>query len=69
VHDDKYLKYLVDTMGADKVVLGSDYPFPLGEEEPGKMIEDSDVIDAETKQKILVDNALDFLGLTREEVF
>jgi aminocarboxymuconate-semialdehyde decarboxylase len=28
VHDEHYLKYLVDTMGANKVILGSDYPFP-----------------------------------------
>lgn len=28
VHDDKALKYVVDVMGSDKVVLGSDYPFP-----------------------------------------
>jgi len=69
VHDDHYLKYLVDTMGADKVILGSDYPFPLGETVPGKSIEDSKLLDDATKQKILVDNALDFLGLTREKVF
>ncbi len=81
VHDEHYLKYLVDTMGPDKVILGSDYPFPrtfiygsklillVGEAEPGKMVQDTNVIDEATKQKILVDNALDFLGLTREEVF
>ena len=28
VHDDKYLKFMVDVMGKNRVVLGSDYPFP-----------------------------------------
>jgi len=68
VHDEHYLKFLVDTMGADKVILGSDYPFPLGEAEPGKMVEEATTIDDETKRKILTDNALTFLGLTRDNM-
>ena len=39
VHDENALKYLVTTMGEDNVVLGTDYPFPLGELHPGKLIE------------------------------
>lgn len=39
VHDENALKYLVSTMGEDNVVLGTDYPFPLGEHHPGKLIE------------------------------
>jgi len=67
VHDEKTLKFLVDTMGSNRIILGSDYPFPLGEHHPGKMVEDTGVIDEATKQKILCDNALEFLGLTREK--
>ncbi|KAG0433059.1 hypothetical protein HPB47_020267 [Ixodes persulcatus] len=38
----KALKLLVDTLGEDKVMLGSDYPFPLGEADlPGRLIEES----------------------------
>jgi aminocarboxymuconate-semialdehyde decarboxylase len=62
VHDEKYLNYLIETMGADKVILGSDYPFPLGENNPGKMVEESS-LDEDIKKKILRDNALEFLGL------
>ncbi|CAH3198997.1 unnamed protein product, partial [Porites evermanni] len=40
VHDEKALKLLVDTIGQENVILGSDYPFPLGEHHPGKLIED-----------------------------
>lgn len=39
VHDPKMLEYLVDLMGPHKLALGTDYPFPLGELEPGKLIE------------------------------
>jgi aminocarboxymuconate-semialdehyde decarboxylase len=28
VHDDKYLKFVLETMGKNRVILGSDYPFP-----------------------------------------
>ncbi len=39
VHDEAALKYLVATVGENNVLLGSDYPFPLGEHHPGKLIE------------------------------
>ena len=39
VHDKKAFQYLLETMGEDKICLGSDYPFPLGEHLPGKLIE------------------------------
>jgi aminocarboxymuconate-semialdehyde decarboxylase len=29
------LKYLLDVAGVEHVMLGTDYPFPLGEQEPG----------------------------------
>ncbi len=38
VHDPHALRYLVDVAGADRVMLGTDYPFPLGEQEPGSGI-------------------------------
>lgn len=62
VHDKTMLKYLVDLIGDDKVVLGSDYPFPLGEHEPGNVIKTADIGDA-SKAKLLGSNALDWLGL------
>src|SRR6058998_2769399 len=39
VHDAAALRYLIQLVGADRIALGSDYPFPLGEAEPGKLIE------------------------------
>ena len=35
VFDERTLQFLVEIMGADRVLLGSDYPFPLGEERVG----------------------------------
>ena len=65
VHDADALKYIVKLMGSNRVALGSDYPFPLGEEVPGKLIESSD-FSPEIKQKLLFQNALEWLGLSAE---
>ena len=39
VHDEDALLFLINQMGHEKIALGSDYPFPLGEIKPGKLIE------------------------------
>uniref|UniRef100_A0A665VIR3 2-amino-3-carboxymuconate-6-semialdehyde decarboxylase n=1 Tax=Echeneis naucrates TaxID=173247 RepID=A0A665VIR3_ECHNA len=67
VHDTSALKLLVDVIGRDKVMLGTDYPFPLGELEPGSLIESMDQFDETLKDKLLAGNALEFLGLEREQ--
>lgn len=41
VHDPVMLRFLVDNFGSDRVALGTDYPFPLGELQPGKLIRES----------------------------
>lgn len=64
VHDPVMLDYLVKLAGADKVALGTDYPFPLGELEPGKLIE-SMPFDEETKAKLLHGAALEWLNLDK----
>lgn len=60
-HDAQALDFIVDVMGSDKICMGSDYPFPLGEHHPGKLIE-SMPYDAELKAKLLYQNAMDWLG-------
>ncbi len=64
VHDETMLKYIVDLIGEDKVALGSDYPFPLGELEPGKLIKSADFSDT-VKNKLLSENALNWLNLDK----
>jgi aminocarboxymuconate-semialdehyde decarboxylase len=61
VHDPKALSYVVDVMGADKVCMGSDYPFPLGEHRPGSLIKSMDFTDA-VKQDLLWENGMRWLG-------
>jgi aminocarboxymuconate-semialdehyde decarboxylase len=63
VHDPHALRYLVDLAGRDKVALGSDYPFPLGEHHPGKLIESAYSDDAELVEKLLWKNAAEFLNV------
>lgn len=60
VHDEVSFDVLLKTVGADKICLGSDYPFPLGEQRPGELVESMDM-SVETKQKIMFENAMDFL--------
>ncbi|MGO8796975.1 MAG: tryptophan 2,3-dioxygenase family protein [Candidatus Sulfotelmatobacter sp.] len=62
VFDRRTLQFLVGTMGADRVMLGSDYPFPLGEERVGSLIRESELPQA-IKNKLLSGNAMRFLGL------
>lgn len=62
VHDPKMLDYIVELMGEDKIALGTDYPFPLGELEPGKLIHQMNYT-ADKKAKLLAINAFDWLGL------
>ncbi len=56
------LAMLIKTVGEDRVVLGSDYPFPLGEQRIGTLVREAALGPAQ-KQKLLGGNALAFLGL------
>ena len=62
VHDKKAMDYLIDVIGEDKICLGSDYPFPLGEHQPGKLIERMK-LSKKTIKKLFHKNAEDWLVL------
>ena len=62
VHDAGALRLLMETIGTDRVALGSDYPFPLGEHHPGALIESCE-FDPEVAARLLHGTALEFLGL------
>ena len=66
VHEPKMLDFIVDMMGDDKICLGTDYPFPLGELEPGNLINSMSYSD-EKKSKLLAENALNWLNLKKED--
>lgn len=62
VHEPSSLDFLINLVGVGQVMLGSDYPFPLGEAEPGKLIGSVDY-DDKTKEKLLSLTALKWLNL------
>jgi aminocarboxymuconate-semialdehyde decarboxylase len=66
VHSPEMLHFVINLFGAGNVALGSDYPFPLGENEPGKLIR-SAALSADIKDQLLHGAALQWLGLQKEK--
>jgi aminocarboxymuconate-semialdehyde decarboxylase len=65
VHDRRALEFLVELFGPSQIALGTDYPFPLGELEPGRLIETTRSLNPEVKERLLSGTALEWLGLER----
>ena len=57
------LEFLIRTMGCDHVLLGTDYPTPMGDEEQVPVIDAINWLSAEDKAKVLGGNAASLLGL------
>ena len=62
VHDQAALRYLLDAAGSNRIMLGTDYPFPLGEQEPGAGIAALGLSSVEQAQ-LYHGSALEWLGL------
>lgn len=62
VHDARALKLLLEIFGADRIALGSDYPFPLGEARPGALIASLQLAPA-VRERLLSGTAREWLGL------
>ena len=62
VFDERALRLLVETMGVERVMLGSDYPYPLGERPSGRVVRDADFLTEDQRARILGGNAEVFLG-------
>ena len=67
VHDSRALNFLLEVIGEERVILGTDYPFPLGEWHPGELIVSSETLTDITKQRMLADNVFEFLGIPKED--
>lgn len=65
VHDPLMLDYLVTLMGAERIALGTDYPFPLGELRPGSLIA-SMSYSPEIKERLFSGTALEWLGMSKD---
>ncbi|MFJ7664458.1 amidohydrolase family protein [Lysinibacillus sp. NPDC097162] len=66
-YDPLNLQYLIDRFGADKIVMGSDYPFLLREIPPGKIVDETLRLSEEQRRDILGRNALAFLNIEIKE--
>jgi aminocarboxymuconate-semialdehyde decarboxylase len=51
------LRFLIEKVGAGKVMLGSDYPFPIGDLEPLNIVRNAGLAEIDTKA-ILAENAV-----------
>ena len=68
MHDPDLLEFLCKKIGSDRVVMGSDYPFPLGEVPmAGKMLAShdqlSDFLNWSERANMLSGNAIELLNL------
>ena len=63
MHDADALRHLVRLVGAERIALGSDYPFPLGEHRPGELLRSMEDLDQPSLDRMLGGTALEFLGV------
>ena len=61
VHDADTLRFIVNVFGEDRVALGTDYPFSLGEAVPGRLIESMNGLSETTRRRLFSENALEWL--------
>ena len=63
VHDADALRGLIKLMGAERIALGTDYPFPLGEITPGELINSMGDLSESVKRRLLWETGREFLGM------
>lgn len=66
VHSPEMLQYIVDLFGPNRIALGTDYPFPLGELEPGKLVKGMNWDDS-LKETLLSGAALEWLNMSKSD--
>lgn len=66
-YDPLNMRLLINRLGAERLIMGSDYPFPLREVPPGAVIDALDGLSHKERADLLGRNALRFLG--REVLF
>ncbi|MEV0586845.1 amidohydrolase family protein [Nonomuraea sp. NPDC050310] len=62
VFDERSLRLLVDVLGDEHVLLGSDFPYPLGETPVGQVVRNAGFLSGTARARILGNNAEVFLG-------
>jgi aminocarboxymuconate-semialdehyde decarboxylase len=66
-HSPEALRYLIDRVGASRILLGSDYCFDMGYERPVDVILDHPGLTRDEREQILGGNARNLLGLLPAE--
>jgi aminocarboxymuconate-semialdehyde decarboxylase len=66
-HDHELLRALVEFAGAERILLGSDYPFDMGDERAADSVRAAG-LGADAEEAILAGNAARLLGVSREEM-
>ena len=67
VHSNESFEFIVNNLGSEKIALGSDYPFPLGEKTPGKIIDSLSSLSDNDKENIFYKSALNWLDLDKKK--
>jgi aminocarboxymuconate-semialdehyde decarboxylase len=62
-YSDDVVAYLVDTIGSDRVLMGSDYCFPIAFEQPVHVVTENPHLDENAKRAIVAGNARRLLKL------
>jgi aminocarboxymuconate-semialdehyde decarboxylase len=62
-HSEEALRFLIDTAGVDRVVLGSDWPYDMGIESPVQWVNSLESLTQEEKEAILWKNLEKLLGI------
>ena len=48
LHDARVLKFVIEMMGTERLMMGSDMPFPIGDTEPMKIVAEAGLSKAQT---------------------
>jgi len=62
-HSKEALTYLISRMGSDHVLMGTDYPYDMGDANPVQTVTQQRDISEKDRQKILKENAISLFGL------
>jgi aminocarboxymuconate-semialdehyde decarboxylase len=69
VFGESALRLQAEVMGIDRIMMGSDYPFPLGEIDPGEVIDSAEFLEDAERDRLLFRNANEFFDLNAEGAF
>ncbi|TAE73428.1 MAG: amidohydrolase [Bacteroidetes bacterium] len=69
VHEANVLRYLIELFGSDKICLGTDYPFPLGELVPAELINSMTDLKPDIKENLLQKSAFNWLDIQDTSIY